>query len=521
MQQLLSRRWRLMLAITVAIPIVVLALSLRQPAKYEASAKILLARQSLANAVTGTQDPNFNADEDRLVRTQATLARNPSLGARALRAAGLPPEEPDDFAKRATVTEQPLADVLVFSVVDEDARVAERLATTWAREYSEYRRELDTAAIDQALTGVESRLRELVRNGRGASELATSLEDNVQELRTLATLQTSNARLVQEAIDAEQVSPRPLRNAAFGLVAALFIAMLLAYAREMLDTRIRSQEEIGQELDLPLLGRLPPPPRERGGVESLVMIEDPRSHLAEAVRTLRTNVEILMMDGALRSLMVSSGVEQEGKSTTVANLALTLARTGRHVVLLDLDLRKPVLHRKFRLESSVGLMDVLLDKATLDDAIADIDIGSSETESGISRGRLEVLPAGFVPDAPSELFSSMRFREVLRDLSYRGDILLVDSAPLLPVSDSIALSAHIDAVLLLVRVPGLRRRVLRETARVLDRCAGRKIGFATTGDLYAGDLYGYDAAYGDRPAAPEDQDRTAADVRTEHRAEVR
>jgi capsular exopolysaccharide synthesis family protein len=492
--RLARRRWRIIAVIAVLAPALALGLSLQQRKQFAAVAEVLISRQNLANALTNTQDPNLNTDEDRMIRTQATLARNAEVTSRALRAAGLGNRDPEKFGDYARVDEQPLADVLAFTVRDPSPQVAERLATAWATEFSAYRRSLDTAAIVEARASVERSLAELSRGGLGQSAQAGALEGEAQQLRTLETLQTRNARVVQPAVDAEQVAPRPLRNTAFALVIGALLAFLAALVRDALDDRVRSADELADRLGASLLGRLPAPAGRGGRAGTIDMLDEPRSPLAEATRALRANVEIATVAGELDSLVITSAVEQEGKSTTAANLAVTLARTGRHVVLADLDLRRPAVHRLFDLEASPGVMDVLLGHVTLDEALVEIPVSPDPGDPGdrpASGGRLEVLTAGFTPSDPSELFSSVRFRALLAELRAAGQILLVDSAPLLPVSDTLALAPQVGGIVVLTRIDRIRRTMLRELVRVLARSGGRVVGVVTTGDAQVIDMYGY------------------------------
>src|SRR5205814_1509032 len=136
--------------------------------------------------------------------------------------------------------------------------------------------------------------------------------------------------------------------------------------REALDTRVRSAEEVVERLELPLLARLPEPPRKLRADNRLAMLAEPTGVQAEAFRMLRTNLEFSALGKEIRTIMVTSSVEQEGKSTTVANLAIALARAGQRVVLVDLDLRRPFIDRFFDLDDHAGLTQVAIGHATLE-----------------------------------------------------------------------------------------------------------------------------------------------------------
>ena len=150
----------------------------------------------------------------------------------------------------------------------------------------------------------------------------------------------------------------------------------LAFLFEALDTRIRSAAEVARRLGLPLLARIPAPRKKLQRADNLVMVAEPSSGSAEAFRVLRTNLEFARLDSDVRSILVTSAVEPEGKSTTAANLAVALARAGRRVVLVDLDLRRPYVDRFFRLFREPGITDVALGEVSLDEALTTIDLAT-------------------------------------------------------------------------------------------------------------------------------------------------
>jgi capsular exopolysaccharide synthesis family protein len=286
--------------------------------------------------------------------------------------------------------------------------------------------------------------------------------------------------------------------------------------REAVDTRIRSGEEIGHMLGLPLLARLPRPAKRLRDEHRPVMLADTGGAEAEAYRVLRTNFELVNLERRARTIMITSSVQGEGKSTTTANLGIALARAGRRVLLIDLDLRDPYLARFFDLEDGPGLTDVALGHVDLEQAIARIALaasGGAVTGSGNGAGRiegvLEVLPLGPVPPNPGEFTGGRTLAGHLDALRDRADVVLVDSAPMLHVGDALALSALVDALIVVTRVDIVRRPMLVELRRAIDASPAGKLGFVLTGaDLEAGygrgDYRYKEKTYGRRPL---DRDR--------------
>lgn len=499
----LKRRKWLLLQAVVLVPLAAVLLSLWQEERYRASAEVLLSRQNLAASLTGTPDFLASQDASRLAETQARLARVPAVAERALAAQGLAGRPVQAFLDASEVHPRQDADLLEFRVTDRDAGLAARLATEYARQFTIYRRELDTAAIARARDDVGARLTQLEAAGDADSPLYLTLLEKKEQLGTLEALQTSNAFLVRPADEAEKVQPRPVRDGIVGLALGLVLGIGLAFLREALDTRVRSAEEVGEHLGLPLLARLPEPPRQLRRNGRLAMLHDPAGVSAEAFRMLRTNLEFVNLERGARTIMITSAVEEEGKSTTAANLAVALARAGRRIALVDLDLRRPYLDRFFDLGEAPGLTDIALGDATLDEALVQVDLGwGSEAvarASGDGRpgaeGALRVLGLGPVPPNPGEFMATGALEHILAELRQRFDLTVVDAAPLLHVGDGLALSGKVDGLILVLRLNVIRRPMVRELERVLETCPAGKLGFVLTG-AELDEAYGYGYGYG-------------------------
>jgi len=243
------------------------------------------------------------------------------------------------------------------------------------------------------------------------------------------------------------------------------------------------------------------------------MLEAPRSKESEAFRMLRTNLEFTNLEHGARVIMVTSALESEGKSTTASNLALALARSGRHVALADLDLRRPYLDRFFDLKDRPGLTQVALGHVGLEEALATIAItdpsenshGGAEAAAangtnGHARvsGILEVLPSGPIPPDAGEFVGTHAVASIIQRLRDRADFVIVDAPPLLNVGDAMALSPKVDGIILVTRLKVLRRGTLKELHRLLANVPAQPLGFVVTGaEVEKGYGYGYGYGYGD------------------------
>jgi polysaccharide biosynthesis transport protein len=515
---LLRRKW-IVLAAVVLVPVMAVSFSLRQPSLYRATAEVLLKQGSLAATLSGIQDTSVYLDPNRVAQTQIRLASTPAVAARVLKAAGVKDRSPGALLGSLSIAAEPDADILDFSVTDRDPAIAVRLANGYARQYTIFRRQLDTASLNQALNDVNRHIDELKASGQGA--YARNLVSKAQQLQTLKSLENANAVLARPADGAGKIQPRPKRYAILGLAFGVLLGFAFAFIWDALDTRVRSAEEIAVRLGIPLLARLPEPSKQLQKHDGLVMLEDPTSVDAEAFRVLRTNLDFANVERNARSIMVTSALEEEGKSTTVANLAVALARSGRRVVLVDLDLRRPYIERFFKLDGRPGLTNVVLGHASLEEATANVSIPVVERQAVPSEGNghspvggfLDVLPSGPIPPDAGEFVGTGAVSHILRELALRYELVLIDTPPILHVGDALTLASQVDALILMARLPAVRRPILKELKRVLESAPGEKLGFALAGaHLEEGYGYGYGYYYYS-PYAPRQGGRSRERVR--------
>jgi Mrp family chromosome partitioning ATPase/capsular polysaccharide biosynthesis protein len=486
--RLLRRRMWVIFPTAILIQLAVVFFTLQQSKLYEASAEVLLSRQSLAATLTNTQDPLAFQDAERVARTQADLARVPRVAERVISATGIA-RTPSQLLAALSVSPKRDSDLLVFTVSDGDPELASRLASAYARAFTRYRRELDTVAYRAARRGLEDRIATLRAERPGRTRLIANLVEREQELRTLEALQIGNARVVRVADAATQVKPTPRRNAILGLALGLVVGIGLGLLREALDTRVRSAEEIAQRLGLPLLGRIPEPPRRLRAADELVMLAEPTAAYAEAFRVLRTNVEFANVDRGARTIMVTSALESEGKSTTVANLAVAFARAGKRVVLVDLDVRRPFLDRFFQLGSVPGLTDVVLGHVELEDAIAHVSVADGEGSAraraagngtATVEGVVDVVACGPTPPDAGEFVATQAVTQILQRLRERYEYVLLDAPPLLHVGDAMTLAAKVEGLLVVSSLRLARRQIVAELRRILDTLPAHNLGVAVS-----------------------------------------
>lgn len=201
---------------------------------------------------------------------------------------------------------------------------------------------------------------------------------------------------------------------------------------------------------------------------SLITLTDPRSPVSEAYRTLRTNLSFYSLDDPLRSLVVTSPAKDEGKSTTIANLAVTMAQSGRRTILVDCDLRRPGLHALFGLNSEPGLTNLVLDE------VSEPPLQQTSVEN------LWLLASGPKPPNPADLLGSKKVDQIIQALAAQADIVLYDAPPVIAVTDAAVLGAKVDGVLLVLSAGKTRREHAARAREVLERAKVRLIGAALT-----------------------------------------
>jgi capsular exopolysaccharide synthesis family protein len=214
---------------------------------------------------------------------------------------------------------------------------------------------------------------------------------------------------------------------------------------------------------------------------SLITLKDPRSPIAEAYRTLRTNLEFSSLDQPLHSLVVTSAGPEEGKSTTLANLAVITAETGRKVILVDADLRRPRQHEIFGLPNTVGLTSMMVDEALLKQP----PLQATEVPS------LWVLTSGPQPPNPAELLASRRMSEVISLLTDQADMVMFDAPPVIAVTDAAVLAPRVDGVLLVISAGSTRRDYVRQAKALLEKVNARVIGAALTNVVFDSVIHRY------------------------------
>jgi capsular exopolysaccharide synthesis family protein len=279
----------------------------------------------------------------------------------------------------------------------------------------------------------------------------------ISSINSLETLRLSKAQSTPTVMQVETaakpttpISPKPVQSAMLGAAIGLFVTAAIAFLIEFLDDTLKTPDDIKDVLETPVIGfigELKHNPKLDEDSLGVYVAKNPRSPVAEAFRSLRTNLEYSSVDDPARTILVTSAGESEGKSTVASNLAIVEAQSGKNVVIVDGDMRRPKVHVQFNKSNRKGLSDVVTGKLRIDDVVKTYD----QVEN------LSIITCGTIPPNPSELLGSERMSQTLKELEERFDLVIIDTPPMI-VSDAQILSGKVDGVIFVI-IPGQTRAI--------------------------------------------------------------
>jgi polysaccharide biosynthesis transport protein len=482
----------------VSVMLGAFVLSTMQDPIYRAESQMLVQSRGTEALFGNTQ--NFASSSGALA-TEVKVVESPIVSNRVIEDLGIEGPIP-----AATGTQIGQTNVVAVSVRSGDPETARILADAYVQAYIDIRREQAVddllAAGDQLserITEIEAEIEDLdeqiADTDPGETVVLATLEtqrqalinrqllykERLDQLQVDAALKTGGAQSIRKAsTPGSPVEPTTSRSLALALVVGLLLGLGAAFLADYTDDSIRSVSEMERMTGLPVLSVVPsdPPPDNRP-----ISISRPNDFAVETYRTLRTNVTFMGVDKPLRVLQITSPLATEGKTTTATNLAVVLAQAGDSVLLIDADLRKPRVHDVFGVDGSRGLTNVLLGEAP-------------ELFTHIIDDKLSLLCAGEVPPNPSEMLSSRRLVEVLNAVREQYDWIVLDSAPLLPVSDSVALSRSVDGTVIVTQAGRTTRRQLMSAADQLHQVSASIVGLVFNRVSAKGRGYGSYGSYG-------------------------
>ncbi len=484
---MLLRKWLwLMVLCTIVAGGLAYVVSRNSTPIYRTSAVLMVNQAANPASVAGYSDI---LTSERLARTYANLLTSWPVLEETAKRLGI---ESKGLEKVVTVTPVRDTQLLEINVEGSNPQLIAEITNILPQVFIERNRELQLGRVSESRANLEREITateaDLQRTQAALDATAddtqrTRLETSLAQYRStysslvasfqqgkLAEAQAINNIVVAEPAKVPRLPIRPntRTNALLAAVVGALLAMGAAFMVEYLDDTLKTPDDVERVSGLSTLGAIARL-KDTGGTRQLVAWLQSRAPESEAYRTLRTNIQFSSVDKPVRTLLVTSSGPGEGKSTTAANLAVVMAQTGQRVVLVDTDLRRPVLHKVFGVPNNTGLTAAML-------AGDDLAMQTLLQPTGVEN--LSVLTSGPVPPNPSELLGSHRMASLIGNLAAAADLVVFDSPPVLAVTDAAVLGRQLDGVLLVVDAGKTREQALANATTELQQTGANVLGIA-------------------------------------------
>ncbi|MCA9950898.1 MAG: polysaccharide biosynthesis tyrosine autokinase [Anaerolineales bacterium] len=398
------------------------------------------------------------------------------------------PYDVDVFAGKISVSAPPETQILTITALDKNPEMAALIANTLGEVFIDQNQNRENLRYADPILNWEGRISELgaeiekleieinqagkpqTPEGQAAlSQLETRLNEaqiryteafnNLNQLQLEQAKENSNVIVIEPARPSKSpIQPRTRTNTLLAAIVGGLIAIGVIFLIEYLDDGVKTQEQISDDTGLTTLGAIAQIKADKPS-DLLITYQQPRDPISEAYRALRTNLNFSAVDGELKSILVTSSSPGEGKSTTAANLAVTMSQTGKKVIVVDADLRRPTQHTIFDLSNTQGLTTAILDSHS---------VAVEHLQKTKIKG-LRLLTSGPIPPNPAELLNSQRMAQVIEELKQDADIILFDSPPVLTVTDAYILAPKVDGCLLVAHAGKTHRDAFAEAANRLRK----------------------------------------------------
>jgi polysaccharide biosynthesis transport protein len=502
-RQLLARRW-LIVGVTLAVTALTYVYFAAQPSEYTATARVFVKTSDLEQALFGS---GVSSSDDRNTANQADLITSePIAGAVAKRLAYR--GSLSELLADVQATPDTGSDFITITATSGTATGAARLANAFVDSYIHVRAGKARRALRAAERSLVKRLAGLPP-GPGSSDERDSLRTQLERVRGLQTLPAASAEEIDKADPpASPSAPKPLRNALYAFALALLASSAAALVLERIDRRLKGVDDMESAFNAPLLALLPhirdPLPIEN---DAVVLPRD--FGFTESLRGLRANLKLATVDRKLRTLLVTSATPGEGKTTVVRNLALVYREVGAKVAVVDTDLRRAAVAETFRVKSQPGLTDVIAGEADLHRAIQRVDVRLPDvpammtgSDNGHRTDGFTVLTGGVRSPNPPAILGSEQMRSLIAELAQTHDIVLIDSPPVLTVSDALPLLDCVDGVIFVCRVSKTTRDTVRRLVKTVERSQANNVVGVVANDMPKDEIgpgaYGYYGGYGEQ-----------------------
>lgn len=489
-----------MLAFLVVVPVISYVLEARKTKEYSSSTLVRPQAVSIDLSQFGGQSlgpQNIDAIA-RLVNTTAVANA-------AAHYMTTPPTSSGSLLGQVSATPDLQTGFLTISATDPDPKRAADIANAFGEAIAGNQINQLNAQVDDTIARLQDQIKTLPQGDAGRTQLV----QQVQRLRALRSSQNPNSAILEKAVPSGTPINRNTRRAVeLGFVIALLLGIGAVAIAENSDRRVRSPDDLEEMTGLPLLSAIPS--------SAFDPVEDEDLRDEEAFQMLRGALMYFNVDHRLKSIVITSPGQEDGKTTVAVRLAQSAARAGRSVILVDGDLRRPHIGPRLGVHSQVGLGSLLVGEADLDSTLHEIEVSSEGDSSITAQGSMLVLVGGAAAPNPSELLSSERMEELLAQLEERADLVIVDSAAALAVSDALPLLRWTSGVVIVARLNRTTRAGIRRLQKIITSANGTILGVVATGVPtrfgYDGYAYGYNDSRARKRADKRIRRMTAVEV---------
>lgn len=498
--KVLKRRLPVIVLCTVVVAAVAVAYSLTATRKYTATASLVFNSGQVSQQLAGLQATN-NANEATAI--QATDVQLVELGNMAAKTASQLSTVPGALSAARDLTEasvrraisataQGESNIVNVAAEASSPRLAAAIANTYVRTFVDEQQNSNQSYYASALQLVQHQVASLTPAQRN-SAAGLALEERLQSLSLLASLKGDTVQIAQLAtVPTSPSSPKTARNITLGVIAGLLLGLAIALIWERLDRRIRDADELAEVYGLPLLGVVAESRtlgQANAGKQKPLSPQD-----AEAFQMAWAHLRYFNVDHEMRLILLTSAAPGDGKTTVSQQLASAAVRRGARVLLVEADLRRPVLANRLDLGAPAGLAEVLVGIQDLQGAICHVPL--SDGSPGANRGSLDVLVGGpTLPPNPGELLASNNMRQLLADARAEYDVVIIDTPPLAAVSDAFPLLQVVDGVVIVGRMGRNHRDIAARLRDILASTDAHLLGVIANGVSVAGTAYGYGYGY--------------------------
>ncbi len=492
----------LLAAMTILAALTAYIISKRTIPVYQATTTLLI------NEAPSTKMTDYTSilTSERLAQTYTKMITKTPVLQAAIDQLNLQGMTAEDLAKLVNVELVQNTQLIVIKVENTDPKLAADLANTIYQVFNSQIQELQSsrfaaskqnleaqlARIDDQIQQTSAELEKIkdssVMSGekdRLETALAqyrqtyASLLQSYEQVRISESSSTSNVVQVEPAIPPEKpIRPRTLTNTALGGLVGLLLSGGIMVVFEALDDTIHGSDDITQHLHVPVLGVIARHELDNGDLITLI---EPRSPISEAFRSLRTNLQFASVDKPLRTLLVTSPSPADGKTTIVANLGVVIAQSGRKVAVVDADMRRPMVQVRLKLPNRYGLSSLFVSKK--------LDLNGTLQQTGTEN--LFALTTGAIPPNPAELLGSEKMNEILGEIGKIVDVIIIDSPPVIAVTDSAILANRVDGVLLVVKPGQTKMEAARQAVEQLKRAGANLFGVVLNDVNFSRSRYSY------------------------------